>query len=209
MALRLYTGPTYKPWNDWLRYGDGSSGGGPIGDGDGNGASKRNTGSRQASASGSAGGGSAVPSLCHTDDWSTSLAVLYNAIIKLSTSALPGAVYRGVREDQVRLPDFFIPEEGCPADGTGAGELLSMHLLGRLPNGPSRFSGGVERGQHPHSSPSVHPPCQLLCRPRMLTFLSSPLVRLAHLSSPCLAPPNSPSRSLPLPFSRSVHEHVA
>ena len=80
-TLRLYTGPVYKPWNDWLRHGDESR-------------------------TAAKGGQDAV---LNTDDWSTSLAVLYNAIIKLSTLSLPGVVYRGVKEERYRLPESFLP----------------------------------------------------------------------------------------------------
>ena len=37
-------------------------------------------------------------------DWSTSVAVLYNALIKLSHTATPSLVYRGVVEDSAQLP---------------------------------------------------------------------------------------------------------
>ena len=84
--------------------------------------------------------------LCTTDDWSTSLAVLYNAIIKLSTLSTPGLVYRGVREDRFRLPSHFLPGgvDGAPADADDE----TARLLGRtsrfLPSAPARFAGGVD-----------------------------------------------------------------
>jgi hypothetical protein len=192
VALRLYTGPTYKPWNDWLRLenqveketepppatrassapsrqgsGNGSGKGGGKGSGKGFSIGKGGGVRRQrsavaprgrASSGGKEGGkeGGSSGELHGTEDWSTSLAVLYNAIIKLSTHALPGVVYRGVKEDVVKLPSFFIPDSASGADdapptpsravasaGLGRGGLASPNAY--VPVTHERFAGGVEK----------------------------------------------------------------
>jgi len=124
-VLRLYTGPVFKPWNEWLRYGRQLDDGESVADA----APIELT--KVTSSKG----------MVSTDDWSTSLAVLYNAIIKLSALAYPGMVYRGVKEDKVRLPDLFIPRgEASSVDGVrGAG--CEMPVDGTR----SGFAGGVEK----------------------------------------------------------------
>lgn len=51
--------------------------------------------------------------------WSTSLAILYSAVTKVSTASKPATVYRGVNEQRIQLPKSFI-------DGIGGVELAAM-----------------------------------------------------------------------------------
>ena len=135
-TLRLYTGPVYKPWNDWLRHGDESR-------------------------TAAKGGQDAV---LNTDDWSTSLAVLYNAIIKLSTLSLPGVVYRGVKEERYRLPESFLPHRRLWPNGRADSErdmaqvpppLLRTSSAGVTPASRDPFAGGVEKAFMSTSRDSV------------------------------------------------------
>ena len=52
------------------------------------------------------------------DDWATTIACCYSGVLKLSFISQPGRVYRGVREDAMRLPpEFLSREEGKFAGG--------------------------------------------------------------------------------------------
>lgn len=68
----------------------------------------------------------------HENDWSTSLAVLYNAIIKLSHMSEPAVVFRGVKEDKRKLPDYFLP----PPESNTPGAAARVQVA---------FAGGVEK----------------------------------------------------------------
>ena len=131
-VLRLYTGPVFQPWNAWLRGLDSKRARTkprtsrvvewrdvddahlqpppspssptsaklqhakttPPGD------ILRTISSMGSTGESNAGG------RC---EWRTSIAVLYQALIKLSVYTEPATVFRGVREVEWRLPDYFTP----------------------------------------------------------------------------------------------------
>ena len=58
------------------------------------------------------------------DSWATSAALLCSGIVKLTAASGPGTVYRGVKEEHIQLPDWFVhPAEGEFACGV---ELAPM-----------------------------------------------------------------------------------
>eukprot|EP01036_Dinobryon_divergens_P033385 gene33385-43162_t len=66
------------------------------------------------------------PSL--VEQWSTSLSVLSEAIVKLSFSTPPGKVFRGVNESLLTLPDTFVSaEEGQFAGGVELGFMSTTY----------------------------------------------------------------------------------
>lgn len=116
-TLRLYTGPVFNTWNFWLRYGDKGLLMGcdavPYWQGF---TSPRRRPSAFFTADEDLGercklcGKLREEHTPHTPcDWCTSVAVLYGAVVKLSLTARKSVVYRGVREDFVKLPDSFLP----------------------------------------------------------------------------------------------------
>ena len=134
--LRLYTGPVFKPWNFYLRYG-------PLGpkqtkhvlccsntpyhekdekfgafhpgklfvDDPANRGTCKTCGRAK----------SAHSEQLLADDWSTSIALLYSAIVKLANQTTEvGVVHRGIDESKVQFPPGFVGRSGM-ADGN---ELL-------------------------------------------------------------------------------------
>jgi hypothetical protein len=91
-ALRLYTGPAYKPMNDALRTKE-------IG------------------------------------KWATTISLVYSAVLKLSMLSKPTRAYRGVREDEMQIPDSFL-------DGDFAGGVeLGFTSTTTKPDVALKYSG--------------------------------------------------------------------
>ena len=134
--LRLYTGPVFKPWNFWLRYGPpgpsktkyllccsetpyhkedadfGAFHPGKLFVADPENSDVCKT-CRAAK--------SAHSQQLMDEDWSTSIALLYSAIVKLANQTTEsGVVYRGIDESKVQFPPEFVGQTGM-ADGN---ELL-------------------------------------------------------------------------------------
>ena len=124
--LRLYTGPVFKPWNFWLRYGRL----GPANKTDYVWCCSKTPYYEKDAAFGAfhpgklfVDDGSGHCRTCKAakedhhsqklDDWSTSIALLYPAIVKLSNQTEEaGDVYRGIDESKVRLPVQFVGKTG-------------------------------------------------------------------------------------------------
>ena len=130
-TLRLYTGPVFEAWNGWLRgvpYREGS------------------TQKKVPKLS-----GEALTAWLAQNNWATSVAVLNNAVLKLSQITTPNVVYRGVREQHRRLPDYFLPEKP-----TSQSRFLAKSLAAGIKSPAIRrqqsslrkgtfFAGGVEK----------------------------------------------------------------
>ena len=56
--------------------------------------------------------------------WATTIALLYSAVLKLSFLSKPARVYRGVKEDTMKLPDAFL--DAAADDFAGGVELAFM-----------------------------------------------------------------------------------
>lgn len=91
-ALRLYTGPMFAPWNNWLRFAETWKkdwvGNSEIQDKGGPDVRNQERGERY--------------------NWATCVAVLYSAVIKLTALSAPAIVFRGVTENERMLPSEFI-----------------------------------------------------------------------------------------------------
>ena len=66
------------------------------------------------------------------EKWSTCISVLYNAIFKLSFLSKKTTVYRGIDENQFKLPNYFIGSDDSN-DLAGGFELAFMSTSTDLP----------------------------------------------------------------------------
>ena len=110
-------------------------------------------------------------------DWATTIALCYSGVLKLSLHSEPARVYRGVKEDKVRLPPSFLNHE----EGKFAGGVeRAFTSTTKSPAVALDYSGGDEtvgsifvidfdmnsRGasiqwlsQYPHEEELLFPPC--------------------------------------------------
>ena len=112
------------------------------------------------------------------DSWTTSAALLFSSVVKLKAASKPGKVYRGVREDDVQLPEGFVTsKDGGFAKGVELGAMSTTFdekVALSYADSAKRFSlfeiefnAAVTLKQHkppsePLSSPSPFaPPCRL------------------------------------------------
>ena len=113
-VLRLYTGPIFSEWNTWARFN-----------------ADRVEHDR-------ATGDQSEEAIERRHKWATSLAVLYNAVLKLSSSSDRSHVFRGVKEDRFRLPDFFLPRHESFSSAPPKAAV-------RKPFQDRGFAGGIEK----------------------------------------------------------------
>ena len=111
------------------------------------------------------------------NDWATTIGCCYSGVLKLSFCSQPARVYRGVREDEMRLPDEFLSrEEGKFAGGVerafmsttkspavaldysgGAATIGSIFVIDFDMN--SRGASIQWLSQYPHEEELLFPPC--------------------------------------------------
>ena len=110
-------------------------------------------------------------------DWATTIGCCYSGVLKLSFCSQPARVYRGVREDEMRLPEAFLSrEEGKFAGGVerafmsttkspavaldysgGAATVGSIFVIDFDMN--SRGASIQWLSQYPHEEELLFPPC--------------------------------------------------
>ena len=156
IMLRLYSGPTFKTWNFFLRYGPGAV----LCCTDVPYYEHHNPawvfcpriGQSEMCMCGKARGEHVAQEL---GSWSTSVAVLYSGITKVATASAPATVFRGVNEQRIKLPKSFT--EGATDQFAGGVEMAAMSTTtDRNVRGLGR-----RRPAHPHkkSYPSPSPTC--------------------------------------------------
>ena len=109
--------------------------------------------------------------------WATTIGCCYSGVLKLSFISQPARVYRGVREDEMRLPDEFLArEEGKFAGGverafmsTTKSPAVALDYSGGAATSGSIFvidfdmnSRGASiqwLSQYPHEEELLFPPC--------------------------------------------------
>lgn len=124
--LRVYTGPAFRTWNFFLRYGPGVV----------LCCTEQPYHEHHSPALVFCSRSPTEPTICmcgkrkdqHSQQqlhaWSTSLAVLYSGITKVGTASTPQTVYRGVNEQRIRLPKSFT--DGREGNFAGGVELGAM-----------------------------------------------------------------------------------
>ena len=129
----------FKEWNTWARYANEGKSSAATREASQGGHGPMSAMSKEASLKSVVSVGSTLkecsedPAARHAgeqraDKWATSLAVLYNAVLKLSKVSARAQVFRGVKEDVMKLPDRFFP---MPKD--------------RLSSESLTFAGGIEK----------------------------------------------------------------
>ena len=140
-SLRLYTGPVFAAWNGWLR-------GVPY---------IESPDQEAIPTSLLAMSGDELTGWLQANNWATSVAILNNAVLKLSRGTLPNVVFRGVKEDVHKLPDSFLPDafldemRGADALKAGGRRKIGSRRYSRLAEQlreaepVTKFAGGVEK----------------------------------------------------------------
>ena len=127
VILRCWTGPVFKSWNFFLRYGPGvvlCCTGQPYHEHHKNNLVFCPKSKEEPDVCAGCGKLRVEHSEQRLASWGTCISILYSGITKVSTASKPATVYRGVNEKRIKLPRSF--SEALAGDFAGGVELAAM-----------------------------------------------------------------------------------